>query len=93
MEVEDENQGSQVGEHVNATPQQGNSASVQKTHLPSATPTSSTTNSKEKVSGFRFVDTEILSSVFELLSCNCCKEYELELLEDCGKRKGCASKA
>ena len=67
MEVEDENQGSQVGEHVNATSQQGNSASAQKIHLPSATPTSSTTYSKEKVSGFRFVDIEILSSVFELL--------------------------
>ena len=45
-----------VSMSTHATPQQGNSASAQKINLPSATPTSSTINLKEKVSGFRFVD-------------------------------------
>ena len=71
------------------------SASASARKISTATPVSPhvdpSKDTKEKAFGFRFVDMSILSGIFELLPCKECKECNLELLEDSGKRKGCAS--
>ena len=71
------------------------SASASARKISTATPVSPhvdpSKDTKEKALGFRFVDMSILSGIFELLPCKECKECNLELLEDSGKRKGCAS--
>ena len=43
------------------------------------------------ITGFRFFDMEMLSSVFEQLRCGDCGNFSLLLMEDNTKRKGCAS--
>ena len=43
------------------------------------------------ITGFRFFDMEVLSSVFEQLRCGDCGSFSLLLMEDSTKRKGCAS--
>ena len=43
------------------------------------------------ITGFRFFDMEVLSSVFEQLRCGDCGSFSLVLMEDSTKRKGCAS--
>ena len=48
-------------------------------------------NEESTVSGYRFVDMAILSSVFRMLPCKECFECSLILQEMNGKRKGCAS--
>ena len=42
------------------------------------------------ITGFRFFDMEVLSSVFEQLRCGDCGSFSLVLMEDSTKRKGCA---
>ncbi|XP_032238287.2 uncharacterized protein LOC5512949 [Nematostella vectensis] len=48
--------------------------------------------SDAKVTGYRFVDMDILSNIFALLRCGDCGEFCLVLGEDEHNRKGCASK-
>ena len=43
------------------------------------------------ITGFRFCDMEVLSSVFSLLRCGECGDFSLLFMEDNLKRKGCAS--
>ena len=50
-----------------------------------------TSMEKPSISGFRFVEMTILSSVFDILPCKECNECSLILSEKDSKRKGCAS--
>lgn len=81
------------GESSSTSQTTSTSASARK--IPIATPVfpviTSRKDPKENVSGFRFVDMAILSGIFELLPCKECQQCNLELLEDTGRRKGCAS--
>ena len=43
------------------------------------------------ITGFRFCDMEVLSSVFSLPRCGECGDFSLLFMEDNLKRKGCAS--
>ena len=43
------------------------------------------------ITGFRFFDMEVLSSVFKQLRCGDCCSFSLVLMGDSTKRKGCAS--
>lgn len=43
------------------------------------------------ITGLRFCDMEVLSSVFAQLRCGDCGNFSLLLMEDNMKRKGCAS--
>ena len=57
-----------------------------------ATPESQPVETTEVVAkGFRFIDLSILSTIFKMLPCKECKQFNLELFENSSKRKGCAS--
>ena len=46
---------------------------------------------KNEVQGYRFINLEILGSIFKLLPCKECCECQLMLIEDDSQRMGCAS--
>lgn len=66
----------------------GPSASAKKIKIDSSSPKA--TKEREKVSGFRIMDTELLSKMLATLPCNNCYELNLELYDDPKKRKGLA---
>lgn len=50
-----------------------------------------TESNKSNVSGYRFIDMEVLSELFEQMPCKECGEFKLMFAEDSLQRKGCAS--
>jgi hypothetical protein len=44
-----------------------------------------------KITGYRFIDEEILSELFQQMPCKLCGESSLSLEDDPRERKGCAS--
>ena len=71
-----------------ATPPRQHSVSARKIATPESQPVEET---EVVAKVFRFIDLSILSTIFKMLPCKECKQFNLELFENSSKRKGCAS--
>ena len=71
-----------------ATPPRQHPVSARKIATPESQPVEET---KVVAKGFRFIDLSILSTIFKMLPCKECKQFNLKLFVNSSKRKGCAS--
>ena len=79
---------SDIANDATARPPEGPSASARKIGTPEP---QRAVNAEVEVKGFRFIDLAILSTIFKMLPCKQCQQFNLELIENVSKRKGCAS--
>jgi hypothetical protein len=79
---------SDIANDATASPPEGPSASARKICTPEP---QRAENAEVEAKGFSSIDLAILSTIFKMLPCKQCQQFNLELIENVIKRKGCAS--